>query len=506
MFKKSIYLLCPLLLSFGTVSHCVASSTPTDTLKAYKKGVSLFKQRRLDAAEKEFQKVLSTNPNDVPSLSYEGLIFLQEHRYADAVEPLQKVVNAQPKSSNAHINLGNAFEGVKRNVEAHYQFQLASKLDPHSVSAFYDLGSVCIQMNKPQEAILAYQHAASLAPKDPDVMNNLGVAEQTVGHYAEAIKAYSTAYKLDPTSTEYAMNLALLYQQMAENQTKLDHTAAASKLWMDARIAFNHAVTDDPMNYRTREAYADTLAEMGDYDQAITQYTRISQIAPNAFHPLYSLSVLYIKERKFADANTTLNAALKIRKEDLNTLKLKAFAEYNLHNYSKAVPYYQKIVMVDPNDLASWNNLAATLQLADELPETLTTIQQAKTQGITGIRIAPLLRTAGYLYLKAGDPDSLKLALQNYIESTHDAPDDPFGYNGVGLVAQKLGKLHVALTALQRAIALKPNFDDAYNNLGVVYEGLGNLILAKRAFIEAKKINPHNNLALENLMHLGKSS
>lgn len=506
MFKKSIYLLCPLMLSIGTASNCLASPTPTDTLKAYQKGVDLFKQRRLDAAEKEFQKVLSTNPNDIPSLSYVGLIFLQEHRYADAVEPLQRVVNAQPKSSNAHINLGNAYEGVKRNTEAHYQFQLASKLDPHSVSAFYDLGSVCIQMNKPQEAIVAYQHAASLAPNDPDVLNNLGVAEQSVGRDAEAIKSYSAASKLDPTCTEYAMNLALLYQQMAQKQSKLDHTAAASKLWMNARIAFNHAVADDPINYRTREAYADTLAEMGDLDQAITQYTKISQIAPNAFHPLYSLSVLYIREKKFTEANTTLNAALKIRKDDLSTLKLKAFTEYNLRNYSKAVPFYQKIILVDPNDLASWNNLAATLQLAGELPETLITLQQAKTQGISGIRIAPLLRTAGYLYLKAGDPASLSLSLKNYIESTHDSPDDPYGYNGVGLLAQKLGKLQVALTALQRAIALKPNFDDAYNNLGVVYEGLGNLTLAKRAFVEAEKINPHNSLALENLKHLGKSS
>ena len=74
-------------------------------------------------------------------------------------------------------------------------------------------------------------------------------------------------------------------------------------------------------------------------------------------------------------------------------------------------------------------------------------------------------------------------------------------YREEGRQLQVVGDLEQAVTAYQKAIAVKPDYAEAYNDLGVVLESLGDLVHAEEAYKTALKCKPglgaaHTNLAL----------
>lgn len=74
---------------------------------------------------------------------------------------------------------------------------------------------------------------------------------------------------------------------------------------------------------------------------------------------------------------------------------------------------------------------------------------------------------------KNRDPDLLKKSLESYQEASRVDPDYPAPYFGLGKVYRVFGNLDGAISSLEKAVALRPDFDAAIYYLGLTHMDKG---------------------------------
>ena len=79
------------------------------------------------------------------------------------------------------------------------------------------------------------------------------------------------------------------------------------------------------------------------------------------------------------------------------------------------------------------------------------------------------------------------------------SPLKPRPHNNLGSALSKIGRFEEAAPYLARAIALKPDYDDARYNLGYVLVRLGQVDAGIRELLEAVRLEPRNYMAHNNL-------
>ena len=78
--------------------------------------------------------------------------------------------------------------------------------------------------------------------------------------------------------------------------------------------------------------------------------------------------------------------------------------------------------------------------------------------------------------------------------------DNNFNANFLlGTLFASTKRFELALTKLEKAKAIKPNYADTYNNLANVYKEQNKIELAKKNYNLAIKVNPKNINAIDNL-------
>ena len=89
-------------------------------------------------------------------------------------------------------------------------------------------------------------------------------------------------------------------------------------------------------------------------------------------------------------------------------------------------------------------------------------------------------------------------ALPEYKKITELAPDNPLGYEGIGSVNLREGKLSEAIPQYQKALSLAPN-SPTYSNLGTAYFFLKNYDQATKMYEKAVEMTPNSEELLGNL-------
>jgi tetratricopeptide (TPR) repeat protein len=163
-------------------------------------------------------------------------------------------------SANKAIGEGNLNEAVER-------YRLAIDIYPKYFRAINDLGVLLIRLNRVDEAAKTFEKAIALAPHIYYPHLNLGVIKTRQGKYKEAIEILDKLHKEHPTLTQIRVALADALQ--ADN--RLD----------DAEIHLRAALNDKKLTGE-REG--------------------------NVY---YQLGMLHNRQRKYAEAKTELNNALK---------------------------------------------------------------------------------------------------------------------------------------------------------------------------------------------------
>jgi tetratricopeptide (TPR) repeat protein len=310
--------------------------------------------------------------------------------------------------------------------------------------AWFDLGFAQSHQGKTTGAVAAYKKAAQLDPKWFEAQQNLGLALAKSGDLPAAAAALRTAVTLKPTvGGQQALSAAWLSlaQVTAESQPQ------------ESLAAYQKAAELDPANADAQLGIARMAERAGNAAAAEQQYLKLAAAGNN--DSIESLISLYLKQKRFSDAETWL------------------------HKYLAANP----------------QNTAAQLQLG-KLQAAEGKTQEAITTLEPVYKTSPdpkVARELAGLYLETKQYPAAADLLRPLIAQS---PNDAQLYLDYGSALMHQLKYAEAQAVLLKAVQLKPDLVEAYSDLAYAAEQNKNYELTIRVLDARAKLQPETPATL----------
>ena len=317
---------------------------------------------------------------------------------------------------------------------------------PDSYAAWYDLGYVYRALGRREDAIVAYRKSVAAKPDVFESNLNLGLALADA-RQPEAEDFLRAATRLKPSSGGEAAGHKRAWMA-------LGHLLEASKP-AEAVQAYQQAAALDA---KDPEAHliAGSLLEKDDPSEAEMEYQQVLAIAPNNSDALTALTNLYMRQKRFADAESLL----------------------------------RRLVVLTPNDAAVHLQLGRMLIIADKKEEAATELE-------TGLKLDPHDRKAqrdlADLY---SDMGKVEQAQQSYTVLVTSSPNDAGLHHGLGRVLLKQKKFAEAEQELSRAVQLNPDLGDAYGDLAIAANENKDYVTAIKALDARAKYLPETPISV----------
>ena len=346
-----------------------------------------------------------------------------------AITALEKAIQTDPGFALGYAQLGEAYR-LKYTVEqnAHWldealaYCQKAAELDNHVPATYVTLAEIHDALGKHDLALEEFQHALQMDPKNASALVGLARSYEESGRTADAEKAFQQAVALRPEDWTGHNKLGAFYHRHGKYSQAISEYQEALKLTPDNSEVYSNLGS----------AYVDegSAKSMPLAEQALRKSIELS---PG--YPAYAnLGMLFMQERRYADAAGALEQALKINSNDFmvwNNLMVayagKGEPDKAVAARRKAESLAEKVVQLKPRDVTALSTLAS-LYAADKMNE------------------------------KAMTMISTSLAL---------APDDPNVLANVGEAYELMGKRTQALEYVEKSIVKGYALEDIRNTPGL---------------------------------------
>ena len=405
----------------------------------------------------------------------------------------------QAQTTNGDINLkrlADAIKAINDNELPHAEELLNSVLAalPDDPDALNLLGVIRAKQNRSAEAERLIRRALARSPTHLSAHKNLSELLLTTNRSSEAMVILLRAHKLAPNRPEINLTLARLYleknnyRQAHEHLGRVPREASSDDyflLMLKTLIGLKHieAVRALDREFRNRgsglaETQADfamLLATGGFNEEALSLLQAAQEKTPASFPILYGLGIVNAAVKQFGKAEEYLSAALKIRSDDLATLRALARVARATGHLEKALSHLVEARRLAPNSAVVMYDFGVTALQMDLFLDALPVFEKLH-------RDYP--REVAYLYalaathLRKGETVETTRLMNNYVALQ---PRDPSGFYllGAALLAQDL--FEKARAALERSLSLRADPDTEYL-LGVSLEKLGNRVAAIATF------------------------
>jgi len=365
---------------------------------------------------------------------------------AGATAAYREAVQADPGNALAHNELGTLLFQAGQTAEAIAEFKKATECDPAYALAYYNYAFSSRKAGRFQEAVGAYQRYEKLKPDDPDAKYGLAESLRALGRNAEAVDAYRAyvAQETRPSEQEWVEKAKALILELG---------GAAQGQASPPRLASPAPAAPAPAAAQPPQASPMTRG-----DAALAQ-------------------------RRFTDAARAYQEA--VQEDPRNALghfRLGvAYAELNF--LPQAIAEWQLVLRIDPQNAGARDNIKraeARLSAARPAPPAPPATAPAPAQApAAALSPAPKPATApatpAAMPTRGPDPaEAGRLARVDY-------------ESAVGLIAQR--RYADALTALDAAVKLQPDFAVAYVARGSADVGLGRYSDAIREYLKGLSLN-----------------
>jgi Tfp pilus assembly protein PilF len=150
------------------------STTPDDLETIYfMRGAMLEKQKKFEAAETEFRRILNVDPNNAGTLNYLGYMLVDRNvRVSEGLEMIQRALEQDPHNGAYLDSLGWAYYRLDKLEEAEKYLRQAIEKTSKDPTVHDHLGDVLFKQGKLKEAIAAWERSLSewavASPSDRD--------------------------------------------------------------------------------------------------------------------------------------------------------------------------------------------------------------------------------------------------------------------------------------------------------------------------------------------------
>jgi tetratricopeptide (TPR) repeat protein len=254
-----------------------------------------------------------------------GLAYFYQGKYVEAFREFVAALKRDPSFAAPHFNLGRVYEKQGRFEEAKEQYRQCLQLDPGhqgAKSALSRLGTIAVRPAPEQE------------PPPPPEALDLGAQKKKVrtwftsGKLAPAEKRLYQLLKIFPRDAELHDLLARIF----EKQGRLAAALAESQ----------KAALFSPGSATKRYRNAANLFRLGQFEGAIKEATRASELAPADFRIYFLLGLAYQRLDKLEEAFVNFEEAARINPQDkaVRTHLSKLANHMGLYNYNAGLYHF----------------------------------------------------------------------------------------------------------------------------------------------------------------------
>ncbi len=189
-----------------------------------------------------------------------------------------------------------------------------------------------------------------------------------------------------------------------------------------------------------------------------------------------------VGQRRFQEAEARATEHLRRAPKDPVAWNLLGIAQFSQKRYHLAADSFAKCDQHGPADAAVRTNLGAAQFLCERIDDARKTFQRALELDAANSR--------AHLFLAriAQRSDDAATAEKEFRAAVDGPAPDPVALFHFGVFLLSERRLEEAKTALERAVALDPNYGSAHNTLGLVLQRLGDTAGAQRHLKRFKEL------------------
>jgi predicted Zn-dependent protease len=384
-------------------------------------------------------------------------------RPEEALPLLRQIAARYPQDFEAAEALGLIYAEAGKVPAALPLLERASKLRPSMAAAWANLGAAYLKLNRDQEAVRALKRSAALEPKNSQTQSNLGQALMESRHPAEAANAFAAAAAGDPRNADLLYNWALALFEAGRLQPAGEILAG---------------LPGKETSAPAQSLWADVLEKQGNYKAAAEHFQAavdLDSSEPN----LNALGLEFMR-------HWTFDAAIKVYEYGVSkypaSVRMKfglGVAKYGKNDFQGAAPVFSQLLAADPGNAMYADLLGRSCSLVAEPRGTgcdqLAQFAEQHPQNAEAATFA----AASILRRPEGEED-FALAQHLLDQAIHSDPKLADAYLQLGILDGQQQRWQQSATALEKAIALRPEFAQAHYRLARAYMRLGKRDQAQR--------------------------
>jgi tetratricopeptide (TPR) repeat protein len=385
--------------------------------------------------------------------------------YKESLKLINEAIKLDPRSSFLQSKLSELSMTTEDYDTAISAANSAVELDPSNADAYYLSGYLKFRKQDKVGALADFRKAAELEPDHLKANFYLGSLALESGNYKLASSAYARMVKLRPYDPELRFRLASSYSLSGEVSKAVDEYKAAIMLGytkahydlanLYARLGRNREAIDEILIVLTLSRtqndpnvmlfLAQLYIAVGDYDKGIA--IGDSVLRRNGNKKAISAEALYL-----------LGISFKEKGE-------KKPADENLQ---KSIDVYKNLLEEDATkniefnyDIAKVYDAKGEQELAKKHLERFIYLKSDDS------RVSNAYNYLGYIMVEQNK--NLDIALTYIEKAIAMEPDNGVFRDSLGWAYFKLGKISEAIVELEKAVELTPNDSDVHEHLGEAY-------------------------------------
>lgn len=416
-----------------------------------------------------------------------------------ALQEFDRALEADPADETLVLDVSQRLLLGKHREEALKLLRGAAARKSASGEIFARLGNVYMMLGRVDEAIAANQTAIKRAPLALNGYQNLFLNLLQAKRAEEALRLLDGASNTSGANAGFLVGIADLYYNYAL-QFPTQRDAVKSR----TAATLHRAANLQPKEPDVRLRLADGLLQSGDTKAAQKIYTSLlTQIddAPMIRDSVRSKLVdIFMAASEHNAAREQLEALVRDDPTNPQTYYLLGSIAYEQKQWSQAMEYFRKTLLLAPAFEPAHYDLAAAELAADDPTSALATLQAAAMRFNPGF-LAEYLTALSQVRLKnygeavkhynsaeiiARAADPRRLSADFYFEA--------------GVALERSGAREEAVRSFQKAIELKSDFPEAQNYLGYMWAERGeNLTKARDLIALALKAEPKSAAYLDSM-------
>jgi tetratricopeptide (TPR) repeat protein len=272
-------------------------TAPKSAAGPYLAGLIAHAQRRLDDAQREYEKALALQPS-LDTLTAYSRLDLERGRGAAAIARMQTVADADSHNAVARNLLGELYVATKDPAKAQEAFTQATQAAPKWWVAYRNLALVKASLKDIPGAVATYQSGIQATDYQVGLVSDLATVFERQNRIDDAIRLYEELYKRQPRLELAANNLAMLLITYKKDQASLDRARDLSAPFATSQIV----------------AYLDTHGwvrfKRGEFMQAVPVLERAVSESPDSKMLRFHLGMAQYRAGQREQAIANLEKAL----------------------------------------------------------------------------------------------------------------------------------------------------------------------------------------------------